>query len=209
MGKRFESQKIVEAFGGADAVVEAAGAALDDAQYAWAAHARVVRAGRGRGKRRRACRQGAGVPQDGQVTFATNTRHYYLTKALELEGKLDIPTSIPFNASKLPVAKRTLLLDILRTSLDYELAQGVEKSLNVTFTDEGLTNGLAVGNCVAQVVEGGVDAPDVELKMAYPTACAVIAGTLKLDDAIAAGDVEVVGDQAELTSLRELFERKL
>ena len=62
---------------------------------------------------------------------------------------------------------------------------------------------------MAQVVEGGVDAPDVELKMAYPTACAVIAGTLKLDDAIAAGDVEVVGDQAELTSLRELFERKL
>lgn len=209
VSKRFESQKIVEAFGGVASVVSAARAALDDEQYAWAATLATYALAVDTGNADARAAKAQAFRKMGQVTFATNTRHYYLTKALELEGKLNIPTSIPFNASKLPVAKRTLLLDILRTSLDYEKAQDVEKSLNVTFTDEELTNGLAIGNCVAQVVEGGVDQPTVELKMAYATACAVIAGSLKLDAAISSGDVEVVGDQSELASLRELFDRKL
>ena len=144
-----------------------------------------------------------------QVTYATNTRHYYMTNALAMEGQLDIPTSIPLNASKLGVAKRTLALDLLRVSIDYEKAEGVESSLAVTYTDEGVTETMLVRNCVGQIVEGAIDDPAVELNMAYPTMCQILAGKLKLDDAIASGDVEVAGSSEELARLRDLFERKL
>ena len=39
--------------------------------------------------------------------------------------------------------------------------------------------------------------------------CEIMSGKTKLDDAIAAGSVEVVGSADELAALRELFERKL
>ncbi len=209
VGKKFESEKIVEAFGGKEKVIEAARAALDDNQYAWAGtlatYVLAIDPENGDAKAAKA----QAFRKMGQVTFATNTRHFYHTRALELEGKITVPTAIPFNASKLGVAKRTLMLDILRTSLDYEKAMGVEKSLNVTFTDENLTNGLDIGNCVAQVVEGGVEKPTVEMKMKYATACEIIAAKTKLDDAISSGAVEVVGGAEELASIRDLFERKL
>lgn len=209
IGKKFESERIVEAMGGEKKVLEEARRVLEDKQYAWAATlATYLLAinpddGEARAVKADAFRKIA------QVTYATNTRHYYMTNALAMEGQLDIPTSIPLNASKLGVAKRTLALDLLRVSIDYEKAEGVESSLAVTYTDEGVTETMLVRNCVGQIVEGAIDDPAVELNMAYPTMCQILAGKLKLDDAIASGDVEVAGSSEELARLRDLFERKL
>ena len=205
---KFRSSKILELAGGADKVNEAAKSALEDNQFAWAATLATYVLDTDPENADAKATKAQAFRKMAQVTYATNTRHYYMTKALELEGKLQIPTSIPFNASKLPVAKRTLMLDLMRCSLDYEKAMDVEKSLQLTFTDEGLTNAIVIGNCVGQIVQGGVESPTVELRMAYPTCCAIIAGTTKMDDAISAGDVELVGSVDELAAIRDLFDRK-
>ena len=144
----------------------------------------------------------------GQVTFASNTRHYYLTNALALEGKVTIPTSIPLNASKLGVAKRSLSLDLLRVSLDPEKALDVEKSLASRSPTRHHRNAVHP-QLRGPVIDGAIDNPTVELKMTYPVMCEIMSGKTKLDDAIAAGSVEVVGSADELAALRELFERKL
>lgn len=209
VSKKFESGKIVDAFGGADAVVAAANEALADDQFAWAAtlatYVLNIDADNAGAKAAKA----QAFRKMAQVTFATNTRHFYMTRALELEGKLAVPKTIPYNASKLPAAKRTLLLDIMRTSLDYEKAMDVNKSLQVTYTDEGVTNAIVIGNCVGQVVLGGVEDPTVEIKMEYPVACEIIAGKTKLADAVAAGTIQIVGDKAELEAILELIDRDL
>ncbi len=209
VSRKFESGKIVEAMGGAENVVRAAEAALEDDQFAWAATLATYVLNLDAENAGAKAAKAQAFRKMGQVTFASNTRHYYLTNALALEGKITIPTSIPLNASKLGVAKRSLPLDLLRVSLDPEKALDVEKSLAFTFTDEGITETLSIHNCVGQVIDGAIDNPTVELKMTYPVMCEIMSGKTKLDDAIAAGSVEVVGSADELAALRELFERKL
>lgn len=209
VGKKFESQKIVEAMGGTNQVIEAAETALEDDQFAWAATLAtyVLRIDPENTSAKAAKAQA--FRKMAQVTFATNTRHYYMTNALALEEAITIPTSVPLNASKLGVAKRSLPLDLLRVSLDVEKAANVEKSLAFTFTDEGITETLFIRNCVGRVIDGAIDDPTVELKMTYPVMCEIMSGASKLDDAIASGDVEVIGEAEELASIRDLFERKL
>ena len=209
VGRKFESGKIVEAMGGAGKVVEAANTALDDNQFAWAATLATYVLNIEPDNADAKASKAQAFRKMGQVTYASNTRHYYMTNALALEGKVAIPTSVPLNASKLGVAKRSLSLDLLRVSLDPEKALDVEKSLAFTFTDEGITETLSIHNCVGQVIDSAIENPTVELKTAYPVMCEIMAGKTKLDDAIAAGSVEVVGSAEELASIRDLFERKL
>lgn len=210
VAKSFSSGKIVEAMGGAEAVVEEALHVLEDKQYAWAATLATYvldvdpeHAG-ARAAKAQACRMMA------RVTEATNTRHWYMTTALDLEGKLDRSIAESYvTKDKLSAAPRRLMLDMLRVSIVPEKAQGMNESFTLTYTDEGVSNSMIIGNCVGEIIEGKIDSPTAELQLTYPTMLSIAVKEKSLASCIESGEATVVGDADKFQEIVGIFEMPL
>lgn len=206
INKEFESRKLVEALGGVAAVVEQANNALEDGQYAWAATlaSHALRADPESAAARNAKAQS--YRKMGQVSSACNTRHWYLSNALMLEGNLTIPTSIPADPSMFSPADPGLFMRFLRVNLVPEQAQGVNMSLQFTFTDTDDVVTMSIHNCVAQAIVGTIDSPTVEVKLPYELVGQCVAGSTNLRACIAEGKAELVGNAADLDTILGCFE---
>lgn len=206
VSKKFEYQRIVEMAGGADNILVASQKALNDKQYAWAGqlanYVYTIDPENENAKKLKA----EAMRQMAYVTYATNTRHYLMTNVMELEGTLEVPNQMPSAPAQMQAADRASYLKILRLGLIPEKAEGVEKSLAITFTDEGVSNTIIVRNCIGQVASGVVGSPDFELKMPYSVMIDIMCKITTMQDALANGSVEVVGDSNELAGFFELFD---
>ncbi len=103
----------------------------------------------------------------GQRITAVDDRHWYLTTALELEGKIKIdPNAFTQTSSEqlaaLPIEK---ILNTLPTKLDPKKAEGVNKILGAYFNDvdEGYT--LHVRNNILAVTKAFPEKADFSLTM--------------------------------------------
>lgn len=210
VSKAHESAYIMGLAGGADAMLADAERALEDSQYAWAAtlatHVLNVDAENSSAKALKA----QAFRKMGQISQASNTRHWYHTEAWALEGKLD-KTKVPpvITKDKLMAAPRTLVLDMLRVSIDPAKAEGMSESLVVTYTDEGVSSSMIVRNCIGAVVEGRVDSPSAELKLPYAAMLDIVTGARSFEECLKAGEAAVEGDQAKFESIMGICEMKL
>lgn len=206
----FESSYFVQLAGGADKMLEDARAALEDKQYAWAATLADYVLGaepdnaEGKALKAQAFRNMA------QVTQATNTRHWYMTSAWELEGKLDksVAPSL-LTEDKLAAAPRTLILDMLRVSLDPEKTIGMNESLVVTYIDEDTSNSMVIRNCIGHVVEGAVENPSAELKVPYPALVSVVLKQKTLTECIESGEATIEGSQEAFMTIMGALDMQL
>lgn len=210
VAKSFESAYFVQLAGGADKLVEEANRVLEDNQFAWAAtlathvlNAEPEHAG-AKAAKAQACRKMA------QITEATNTRHWYMTKAWELEGKLDksvAPAAV--TKDKLAAAPRTLVLDMLRVSIVPEKALDMNESLVITYSDESTSNSMTIRNCIGQVTEGRVENPSVEIVLPYDLMLDIVLKAKSFDECLQNGDIAIEGDPAKLETIMSVCEMQL
>jgi len=205
-----QARKIVAGFGGVDAVKAELGETLKNKEYAWSAElgGYLIRV----------------VPDDPQArqlladalrqmaynTEASIPRSWYLTKALALEGKLQIPTVMfPGSDTVLESAPDTYV-NQYRVRLDPQLSYGSEQLLAITLEGTGAsTMGLHVRSGVAEFVPDvskHFRDPDISVVMSMDAWAAYFVGDITLGALLAREDVGA-SDKARVKSFLSLFDQ--
>jgi alkyl sulfatase BDS1-like metallo-beta-lactamase superfamily hydrolase len=186
------SARLIAGFGGADAVRQQADDALvgDDVRWATELATWLVRAGDDADDRRRLA---TCLRTIAQRTPAANIRSWCLTRALYLDGSLDLSRLYRHRFSRAQVlgSPPDRSVHILRVLLDPELAQGINLRLGWRFAD-GTITGLHLRNSIACPTDGA-DA-EATVLCSIETWAELLTGRLSLSDAIADGSVEIKGD---------------
>jgi alkyl sulfatase BDS1-like metallo-beta-lactamase superfamily hydrolase len=202
-----EAERMVQAMGGAEATYEKAAAAYAEGDYLWACQLAdyLVRA--------------ADTPENRQLAAdclrqvayratSTNTRSWYLSDALALEGKTVILTSVP----AIPAAVDSNLgdyVDYYRVRVNADRSADTDKLLALQF-DDGRAYGLHVRRSLVDFVpdlSGAARAPDVAVSLTPETWTLVFNNLADPAALIDAGEISVTqGDAADAKALFAMFD---
>jgi alkyl sulfatase BDS1-like metallo-beta-lactamase superfamily hydrolase len=206
-------RRLVDGFGGADAVRAQARAAIavDDLRWGlelatWLVRREVGDDGRADG----------GTPDDrsllatvlrtiAQRTPAANIRNWCLTRARELDGLLDLAffRSPSLSTAAIVNAHPSVFVHDLAVSLVPSLAADVDIHVAWQF-DEATRCGLHIRHCVAVPTDGA--GAQHTLHIDLPTWASVLAGHRPVVDVLAEGEAVVDGDADAVLHALTLFE---
>lgn len=194
------SARLIAGFGGPDVVRQQADDALaaDDVRWATELATWLVRAGgdadadAGAGDRQRLA---ACLRTIAQRTPAANIRNWCLTRALFLDGSLDLSRLYRHRFSRAQVlgSPPDRSVHILRVLVDPEFAHGINLRLAWRFADGSVT-GLHLRNSVACPTDGAD--PQATVVCSIETWAELLTGRLALSGALADGSVVIEGDAA-------------
>ena len=144
----------------------------------------------------------------GQRSDSFDIRHWSITEARVLEGKLTIDPNAftqtsPEQMAELPIEK---LIRFLSTKLDPQKAVGMDTVLGVTYSDIGMDFTLHVRNSILAVTDGSPNNPDMTLTLDSDTHKLIVGGHLDILDAIQSGQAELDGNMDELVEFLNLFD---
>ena len=208
------AKRLVAGFGGADAVRAQAEQALADDDLRWAlelsawlvqsdasATARVDA-----GSKPDRARLATVLRAIGQRTTAANIRNWCLTRALDLEGKLDLSRfrRHRFSRSDVLASPPEAFVHTLRVILDPDRSVGLDEELAWRFTPGGQQAGLHLRNGIAAITDGTQAQLAIELDL--PTWANILSGKARMSEAIASGDVKAIGDPARILALLACFD---
>jgi alkyl sulfatase BDS1-like metallo-beta-lactamase superfamily hydrolase len=203
-----EAQRLVPLMGGRAKVLEAARAALDKKEYAWAAKlANQLYLIDQQDKDARQLKADA-LRQMAYVSTGANDRAHLMSQALSLEGKTTIARLIP-PAPAFIVATPTIYVDFFRVRIDPLKSDQTDKFVRFRFSD-GTTAGLHVRRAVAEFVldpDEYYRKPDFTLAMTGETWVKVYLSQAMPEDLIKNGEIKVTGDANEAARVINLFDR--
>lgn len=196
--------RIVEGFGGAEQVLSMVNVAVDSRDYRWAlelaswlekatddqvnrdALANVIRL-------------------ISQRTTSANIRNWCLTKALELEGALNLSRfrEHRFRVDEVLAKPPATFVKVLRVLLIPELTADLVMEVRWRF-DDGSTTGLKIRQGVAIPTEG--IAASNEINIAHADWAKMLGGKLTFDAAVAEGTVQISGNEAEVKRFFRSFD---
>jgi alkyl sulfatase BDS1-like metallo-beta-lactamase superfamily hydrolase len=135
-------------------------------------------------------------------------RHWLLTDALKLEGKITIvpgafTQSSPEQMAELPIDK---IIRFLPTKLDPQKAAGMNTVLGITYSDIEMDFTLHVRNSILAVTDGAPNNPNMTLTLDSDTHKLIVGGHLNVLDAVESGQAELSGDIDELVAFLNLFD---
>ena len=189
-----QAQKIVQGFGGVDAVKVELTKTMKNKEYAWSAELAgyLVKVVPDDPKARQLLADA--LRQMGYNTEASIPRSWYLTKALALEGKLQIPI-IMFTGpeSVLGSAPETFVKQY-RVRLDPQASYSKEQLLAVTLNGtDAPTMGLHVRSGIAEFVPDvskHFHEPDISIQMSMEAWAGYFVGDITLDMLLERSDVK-------------------
>jgi len=202
------AQKIVEGFGGIDDSILSMRDVIDNGEYKWAAeigdYVLYVDSENEEAK----LLQAHVLRVLAQRSEGMDERHWLLTDALKLEGKIIIvpgafTQSSPEQMAELPIEK---IIRFLPTKLDPQKAAGMNTVLGVTYSDIGMDFTLHVRNSILAVTDGAPNNPDMTLTLDSDTHKLVVGGHLGILDVIESGQAELDGNIDELVEFLNLFD---
>ena len=204
--------RLVDLMGGRERVHEAAQAAYDERDYQWAAElaSYLVRVDNGDMAARSL--KAAAFRQLGYASMNINWRNWYLTSALELEGRLDTLETArkmanifmpPDILAEMPV---DVSIDAWTTRLKAEQTLSVNRSLGFEFTDLGESYGLTIRRGVCQFDIAPEIDMDMVLYMTKPVFDEVISGKTTIEAAVVNGAMRLTGDLSDLKQFLDYFE---
>ena len=201
------SQKYVEYMGGADTILARARSDYAEGNYRWVAEAvnHVVFADPANQEAKNL--QADALEQMGYQAESGPWRNFYLTGAQELRnGVAKLPTPNTASADTIKAMSLDLMFDYLGSRLDGPKAADQSLTLNVVFPDTKqkylleIANGVLNHTANAQSEDAGAT-----ITMSRETLNNIILRHTTMKDAIAAGEVTVDGDQAQLDTLLGLL----
>lgn len=194
------AQRLIEGFGGAENVRAQVDNALEAQDFRWAielaswlVRRELTADGRADGgsveDRARLARALRGVAYH---TTAANLRNWCLTRALELEGTLDLTRlrTHRFRSEDLASTPPEGLVPVLRVLLDPARAASIDTELRFEF-DNGASAGLRIRNCVAVPTSGA--GAEHALVLDGSTWAQLLGGKVTLQHALVGGRVTVTG----------------
>ena len=206
------TQRLIAGFGGRDEVLKQAGGALADDDVRWALELAswLVRSETGADGR------ADGGTSDERAMLATvlrtiahrttaaNIRNWCLTRALELDGEIDLARHRGFRVSRRQVVANPphTFVHALKTIIVPGRAEAVNAHLG--FVIDGTQCGLHLRGGVAVPTSG--EGADHELTMPLETWADVVSGRLALSEALAAGAITVEGDANAVVEALGCFE---
>lgn len=209
---KVKASRLVELMGGVGKVYETALAAYEGRDYQWAAElaSYLVRVDENDMDARAI--KAAAFRQLGYASMNINWRNWYLTSAMELEGKLDTLNTVknmanvfmsPDILAQMPVS---VSLNTWSSRLKAEQALSVNKSLGFEFPDLNETYGLTIRRGVCQFDVNPENNMDMVLSMTKPVFDEVVSGTTTIEEAVVKGKIGLTGNMAELRQFLGYFE---
>ncbi len=193
--------RYVKAFG-AEAMVKAAGEAVNAGDYRWAAELlkHVVFADPNNQEARQL--QADVFEQMGYQAENATWRGFYLAGAQELrDGVVKIMTANPSSADVIAAMPVEMLLDFLAVRIDAQKAAGKDIHVNFKFQDGQETLALSLKNSVLNYRKKLPAEADATITIDRKALCAVLTGQAKLDELTKGGQVKVDGDAAKLDEI--------
>lgn len=205
-----QAKRIVEGFGGADEVKAQLRTAIEASDLAWGAELGgylikyAPEDSEARGLLAKVLRQMA------YNTEATIPRSWYLTKALALEGKIQIPTVMFQGPESVLGSAPATFVNQYRVRLDPKVSYGQDQMLAITLSGtDAPTMGLHVRSGVAEFVpDTGKYArkADASIDMSMEAWGGYYVGDITLDDLLGRSDV-TVGDKAQVKAFFAMFDQ--
>jgi alkyl sulfatase BDS1-like metallo-beta-lactamase superfamily hydrolase len=203
-----EARRLVPLMGGREKVVEAAKAALEKKEYAWAAKlANQIYLIDSQDKEARQLKAEA-LRQMAYVSTGANDRAHLMSQALALEGKVSIARLIPPPPEAIAAAPARSV-DHFRVRIDPAKSDKTNKFILFEFSD-GTRAGLHIRRAVAEFVpepDNYQRKPDITMTMAGETWAKVFLSQAMPEELIKSGEIKVKGDAAEAARLINLFDR--
>ena len=199
------NDRLIRGFGGREKVTAQALAALaeDDVRWALELASWLARSTDATAEDRNTLAQV--LRHVGQQTISANIRNWTLTRALHLEGQINLDRLDVhrFNEKQVLTNAPTRFISTLKVLLDPDLAKNVQVEVCWRFSG-GESAGLCIRNQVA-VPTRGVDA-DINMGLSHETWARILAGKLNLWDAIDEGIVSIEGDLGQLQRFCSVFD---
>ena len=200
--------RYVDFMGGADAVLQKARQAYDDADYRWVVEVvnHVVFADPDNVDARHL--QADALEQLGYQAESGQWRNFYLTGASELRnGIRKAGKTRTASADIVRSLSLDLFFDFLAVRLNGPMAAGVELSLEFSFTDIGQEYLLTVQNGVMRHKEGGQgDSADAKVRLTRDGLIALALQGKPVTMLVNAGMLQVEGDAGKLEQLLSLLD---
>jgi len=203
LGRADRAARMIDGFGGRDAVTAQCDQALAAADWRWAIELAgwlVVTAPTDDTADRE--RLAAGLRGIAQHTTSQNIRNWCLTKALELEGSIDTRRfyGLRLRPAEIEAMEPATSVALLRVLLDPDRAEGNDRHLGFRF-DDGTTCGLHVRRSVAVPTDGSN--ADLAIALDRGTWAQLVGGRLALSDALADGRIDI--DTGTADQIRSFF----
>ena len=202
------SQKIVDGFGGEAEAILSVRDAIDNGEYEWAAELATYVLHTNSENTEAKLLKAYALRVMAQRYEAMDARHWALTTAQELEGKITIvpgtfTQTSPEQMAVLPIGK---LLKALPTKLDPQKAAGLDIILGVEYTnlDKGFT--FHIRNSILAVTDGLPENPNMSISLDSNTHKLIVGGHLTFLEAIDSAQVQFEGDQNELAEFFSMFD---
>jgi alkyl sulfatase BDS1-like metallo-beta-lactamase superfamily hydrolase len=205
-----QARRYIALMGGRDSVFTEAEQAFFDEDYQWASEltALLVRVDN-EDMLARQLKAGA-LRAIGYVTANTNWRGFYLTSALELEGKInpgEIMRGLQEHSFKPEQMTTAQLLNAMRFYVDPEYIEDTKLKIGFNFSDTKEQFTLEFRNSILDIhttLDGNSDAV---LTMARTTFNSLISKKLSYREAMANGEIELAGSRLALLSYTKAFDR--
>ncbi|HEY9690559.1 MAG TPA: alkyl sulfatase dimerization domain-containing protein, partial [Coleofasciculaceae cyanobacterium] len=203
-----EARRLVPLMGGREKVLEAAQAALDQKEYAWAAKlANQLYLIDNQDQDARQLKANA-LRQMAYVSTGANDRAHLLSQALALEGKTTIARLIPPPPESIK-ANPAKFIDYFRVRLDPVKSDTTNQVICFEFPD-GTKAGLHIRRAVAEFIpqpDRYQYKPDLTLAMTGETWAKLYLSLATPEDLIQSEAVTVTGDAVEAARVINLFDR--
>ena len=205
LGEGERAKRLVRGFGGAEAVRKEIDAALANEDWRWAAEmstwlCRLPNSPTEDQQRLATCMRNIA-----QRTTSANVRNWCLTRALELEGQIDLQRfrGHRFRFEEVSHAPPERFVPVLRVLLDPGKAQGLEDELAWHFST-GQRLGLKIRNQVAIPTNG--EQASNSITLSPETWAKLLANRLSFTAACDEGLVSTLGDEAQIQQFLGCFD---
>ena len=205
-----QARKIVKGFGGVDAVKAELAKTMKNKEYAWSAELAgyLVKAAPDDSEARQLLADA--LRQMGYNTEASIPRSWYLTKALALESKLQIPTVMFTGPDSVLESTPDIYVNQYRVRLDPKVSYGKGQLLAITLDGTGApTMGLHVRSGVAEFVPDvskHFRKPDISIHMSMEAWAGYFVGDITLDALLERKDVKA-GNKGKVKGFFSLFDQ--
>ncbi len=198
------ARKLIDGFGGIDCVREVFDQALESEDFRWAIEVSdwLVKVSEDASDRHR---QATALRAVAQRTTSANIRNWCITRALELDGLLDLGRfrQHRFGFSEVMAGQPAAFVKVLRVLLDPARSSGLNGEICFMF-DDGSRAGLLLRDQVAIPTDGEDAAIRVELS--HETWAKLLSGKVTPEQAVAGGDMVVQGSLDELLEMMGAFD---
>ena len=209
---REKAGRLIDLMGGNGKVTDAALTAYNQHDYQWAAElaSYLVRVNNENMQARRI--KAAAFRQLGYASMNINWRNWYLTSAMELEGRLDTLETAkkmanifmpPDILAEMPV---DVSINAWTTRLKAEQTLSVNRSLGFEFPDLNESYGLTIRRGVCQFDANPETRMDMVLTMTKPVFDEVQSGAVTIEEAVVKGDIRLTGNMDDLKRFLGYFE---